>query len=664
MIILIVGAIFWVVYNQSQLVLPDPTDGISTSTPTNTPTSAIIAVQQTLLLQYQQENAARKLQAKFWRRLSLVEPIMGEYAGKNNHLDPILIAAKDASGSRLENLPTAYSTYLIETLESVFSPLMTSDLIGSGGFAAVQGPPAFGCALLWNGTFTGNAVPYRVAQYVQCVHTWLFSAYGKGDSIMLNRYLGHEFVKPVTILVCGPDSALESVDFLKKKLNSQKEDISFLPELRFRLVSADSLVPENLLGSYCLTGWNNFRNHLNKLERTRPDDISRASVKVTNQVVAMLKRFIRDFQSGQPGWESDRAVEAFLVGRKGKQYSPVIPMERFGSDTTWSRQNALFFRTLASNDYDELVVVDATKGLDDKKGAEKTNHHTINRVIGLRRAGKLVPAHDVVLKVRGLPGYREGISHKLDFIKEFVSYQRFSASTAAPLDFILDAGPLLMDFDKVNFPQYLHKARRKIGMFMREIQPSEGTTVFTTRVIRPTDFWTRAPVLKHISFDAQRAGIKLDHNQLFSVLDEIAQSMWMNGLSLDYADIAFMLDRHGIIVDFRIFDFERLSLGELLGVDHVILHTLIDLKTRLQKAHWEDTLAEVYSVNAAARSYPVDAVEAKLSAVELRRKWILKLLRMARTLTFLAGGRLGTSLWRNILSALIAASRIRHRSAT
>jgi hypothetical protein len=124
-----------------------------------------------------------------------------------------------------------------------------------------------------------------------------------------------------------------------------------------------------------------------------------------------------------------------------------------------------------------------------------------------------------------------------------------------------------------------------------------------------------------------------------------------------------MLDRHGIIVDFRVFDFERLSLGELLGVDHVILHTLIDLKTRLPKPHRGDMFAEVYSVNAAARSYPVDAVEAKLSAVELRRKWILKLLRMARTLTFLTGDRLGTYLWRNILAALIAASRIRYRSA-
>ena len=31
-------------YNQSQLVLPDPTDVISTSTPTNTPTSAITAI--------------------------------------------------------------------------------------------------------------------------------------------------------------------------------------------------------------------------------------------------------------------------------------------------------------------------------------------------------------------------------------------------------------------------------------------------------------------------------------------------------------------------------------------------------------------------------------------------------------------------------------------
>ena len=594
----------------------------------------------------------------------MVEPIMGECAGKNNHLDPILIAAKDASGSRLENLPTAYSTYLIETLESEFSPLMTSDLIGSGGFAAVEGPPAFGCALLWNGTFTGNAVPHHVAQYVQCVHTWLFSVCGKGDSIPLIRYLGHEFVKPVTVLVCGPDSALEQVDFLKKILNRQKEEIPFLPELRFRLVSADSLLPENLLGSYCLVGWNNFRNHLNKLERTRPDAISRASVKVTNQVVAMLKRFIQDFQSGQPGWETDRAVEAFLAGRKGEQYSPVIPMERFGSDSTWSRQNALFFRTLAANDYDELVVVDATKGLDDKKNAERTqNHHTINRVIGLRRAGKLVPAHDVILKVRGLPGYRDGISHKLDFIKEFISYQRFSASTMVPLDFILDAGPLLMDFDKVNFPQDLHKARCKIGMFIREIQPSEGTTVFTTRAVRPTDFWARAPSLKRISRDTQRAGIKLDHNQVLSVLDEIAQSMWVNGLSLDFADIAFMLDRHGIIVDFRVFDFERLSLGELLGVDHAILHTLIDLKTRLPKPHRGDMFAEVYSVNAAARGYPVDAVEAKLSAVELRRKWILKLLRMARTITFLAGDRLGTYLWRNILSALIAASRIRYRSA-
>lgn len=505
--------------------------------------------------------------------------------------------------------------------------------------AVIQNPGRIGPCRTQGFSSAREKIPTETGHHIDTIYAWMFSSLALSDAQKNLRFLGREFLQPVHIRIVSEHLEIP-VQEIKAALMRRLEKMDhFSPPIDIETVPSADFSATDALSSYCIYGWKPFEQALRSAQVGETE--CEIAVKTLRSRIASPDKIAR----------FDHAFKNYLAQRNGAAINLAVEgIHGRRAEAPWYRNNRPFFDALLSNDYERILIKDATKDLDDAKGSEKSNWHTVNRVLGLQRGDEVIPAHDLMLKLRGLVGFRDHVNHSLDLIKAFSAYGYIHRHEREPLDFILDAGPLLVDCSKVGLDENLKGSGNLVGIFLQAINVPEGHRVFTSRAIRITDFWNRKACLKRIYRDAAKAEVKLPKKQVLKVLDEIAKKLWVCGLSIDYCDIAFFLDRDENISGYKLFDLERLSFGELTAESHDILRTLIDLKTKLLPEFWQDTLLSAYDRHQAGSPPPVRVILARLRGQEKRREIILRTLRASCRLSALAGSRIGGLIWSGLLS--------------
>jgi hypothetical protein len=212
-------------------------------------------------------------------------------------------------------------------------------------------------------------------------------------------------------------------------------------------------------------------------------------------------------------------------------------------------------------------------------------------VLGLEADDAFIPAKNLVLKLRGFSYFRGDINNWIGLLKEYLSYVHIHNKIPGVGEPFLGVGPLLLTCEKLDLPSDTAEANRLVGIFLEEIPSDQQHKIITCRARFLTDFWNPKKVMRKACVSMAATEHQIPVSSLRKQLRKLALQLWKLGLSIDYCDLSFFLDQDGSIVETRIFDFERVNFGELVNENHIVLDTLIDLKSRLRKDDW-DTLVE------------------------------------------------------------------------
>ncbi len=310
---------------------------------------------------------------------------------------------------------------------------------------------------------------------------------------------------------------------------------------------------------------------------------------------------------GEVNTELDhRIVQHYRRVKEGN--NPSVCLDFLAEDRSrrsdWQEKNSEFFKHIRAGNYDRLLIEDATKSLDDRKGAAKENRFTISRVLGLEFEGQMIPAHKMVLKLRGFTHYRGDINNWLDLLKEYMSYAIIHRQAGRKPDYVLEIGPLLLTCERLDVPFDSDETKNWIGFFMESLtQPIMGR-VFTCRVRYLSDFWAPEQALSRVLRAASRDGVVVEARSLRTQLRKLALWLWEHNISVNYCDLVLYLDSDGRVYALRLIDLERLSFSELVGESHLLLDTMVDIKTHLRKEPWVHVLLNMFRSRDDLQGFP------------------------------------------------------------
>ncbi len=380
-----------------------------------------------------------------------------------------------------------------------------------------------------------------------------------------------------------------------------------------------------------------------------------------------LGQIVTDLLLDQNNTRKDQDWDSKIIAgyQTNKQRADQVVCVDFGEvldpSSPWRKENHQFFTHLKTNQFDSIIVEDATRQLQDDKGFEKENQFTLCKVIGLEYEDRIIPAERMMLKIRGLSYYRAGTTHLLDTLKEYASYRYIHEKSSETGEYVLEVGPIIFNLEKLAVPFDREETRKWIGFFLEEIKSSTSSSLYTTRLVQGTDFWSLGACLKKVKKGTTAHQVKLDQEQIKFLLSEFGTWSWLNGFSIDYCDAALFLTPDGDIKSMKIFDFERINFGELVNENHIVLDTLIDIKTYLRKSSWDEILHKVYlSDNTRQEPLPLDDVKIRLNKKNGIRHKVITVMRYFRFLSFRFGQRTGKRLWNYYLQLFARLSSIIH----
>lgn len=524
---------------------------------------------------------------------------------------------------------------------------------------AVRGHAAFGLAIPFHTCIVGFDLPPQTFELLRTIYTWLFAFLGKSSQYSDIRLLEKEFTSEVLIDFYVSEAGHLIIDSFRTEINktlSSEMDI-FYP-YSIAVVSPDQIDLRRLLSSRVIYGWEYADQTIQNVTREVGESgLDRVLREVSNKVFAELaipqvwKDIEHLTQSGIP----ERLVSIFHLAREEKPIA-IDQSSNVKSQVSdhWLNVNSDFFQAVREGEFDEILVIDATKDLKDKKGTEKANQFTLCKVLGLLSGGNWYPAERVVLKLRGFSWYRGDIHNIIDLLKEFASYRYIHARAADAGKYILHSGPLLLSCEKLNVPFDKSEKMRWVGLFLEEMLPPKNGITFTCRVRRLSDFWVLRETRTRILREATENGIEIDRAQLTGILKELAEWLWVNNLSLDYCDLTLFFDEAGNISSAKIIDLERLAFGELVNEKHPILDCLIDVKSYLLPEFWHETLEALFHTHPRHGRYlSLEEIEDRLRKKGRRRWAIINSLHVVESASHWFGPRIGPAIWDSFLQTAV-----------
>ncbi len=597
-----------------------------------------------------------------------------EPAPENWPFQSLLAAARtdlnQRTGLALPEDPSAYTVLLRELSRAAVNALTDQSDFWQGHLQAVflTGPAATGLAVPFLTQVEGAALPPETARLFNVIYSWLFTFLGKSPDLSDTRFLDADISSELNVhlFLTNPEKLSEG-EVEDRLQNVFREVGNFVPPLSCRVDSVEALDAARVLSGYCIYGWTQAAETLRLAweKRGEADMLATCRTAVNTLVRELQALAERASMADQPG----QGEVANIVARYRRTRENVLPTvcldltEKPERDQSgWRAENVEFFRVLKSGQFDRLVIEDAVRDLGDVKGVGKDNAFTISRVSGLEADGRLVPARDMVLKLRGLSGYRGDINNWLDLLKEYTSYAFIHRQLAGPFPYLLETGPLLLTCEKLTVPFDRDETRHWIGFFMQALQPPDQGRAFTSRVRFVTDFWSPTLGVERVLRAARRAGLKVDRPSLVEKLRELAVWFWSHGLSLTYCDLVLYLDEAGRVTGLRVIDLERLTYSELVDEEHVLLDVIVDIKAHLRKEPWYPVLTNLFRSRSDPQGFRSFAVlRPYLNPKSRRRQLMLGFLRQLHDQSRRLGVRHGRAAWVRFLRLWARLSGVRLR---
>lgn len=572
-------------------------------------------------------------------------------------------------GIYLSQEPTEYSKFFWESGKAVLEEIYAAESANLSGIeiALIRCSATYGIAQPFYTSFENEVFPEQTINLVENIYTWLFTSLGRSSQYSSIRLLDKGNGSELKLWLVTKDNHEIGHENLRSLLNKTFISLyNFSPSFSIEIVRLDEVGFFELISGPCIFG-DEFQSKI-----LAKSFVQYQSQKFYSRYVQHIDQVVQELYHSQEisGIKdnierSNSIFRNYLRVKTNKDQLILIdrPTQQDNDQDTWRGINRNFFQKLTENEFDILVVEDATKQLGDKKGQDKANQYTVLRVIGLRSGEEFVPAERIILKLRGLSWYRGDLNNLLDLIKEYSSYNFIHQNVSNPAQFFMGSGPLILSCEKLNLPFGKSETGKWIGIFLEEITPLDGQIVFTCRVRRISDFWSLDASRKRVMREAKEHNIDLNNAQLMHRLMTLSRWMWTENLSIDYCDLMFMLDNDGNISDMKLIDLERLSFGELVNEKHIFLDAIVDIKSYLLPEHWFFVLENIYRSEMATGDHiHLEEVKSYQRIPSRKRVMVINTLHKLHGLSMGFGQSLGRQIWSNFIRSLVSVFSLRYRS--
>jgi hypothetical protein len=500
-------------------------------------------------------------------------------------------------------------------------------------------------------------VPSQTMKLHGAVYCWLFAFLAKNEGMSSLRFLDSGLSGTAELLFIVDDPDVIELQSLKERVIEKLHAIiNFAPPIACVVTTIDSFDAASLRSGRVL--YDRLKGK-SKAELTSENTISEESIEAVMSTISSAANQVENThvrndanQNGGADWGS-LALKNFTAVRDDPNAMVLLDLvsQIVKNQSDWHRSNAEFFGHLQRNEFDELLMTDATNEFGELKGYDKNSEYTICHVEGIRNGAKVVKANEVMFKLRGLEHYRGDINNWIDLIKEYVSRAYIHELVRPDCGYLAETGPMTFSLEKANLPMPQSQLKKCIGFFMRRIGMGRDTDLITLRVHNISDFWRFKLANQQIHEKAARKGVELDRHQLNQKLTKLVAWVWSHGLSIDYCDLMIAVKGSGQIDELWILDLERLSFGELVDEQHLLLDTLYDLKTRLSKDNWYYVLDNAYHTSSKVNGIPsLSEICPYLNPLSQRRRLGLRGLRILHRLTSLVGERMHDLAWTKLVA--------------
>jgi hypothetical protein len=417
------------------------------------------------------------------------------------------------------------------------------------------------------------------------VYSWYFSFLGKLEEMHTLRFLDPDLMGSfeVDFLVDEPESF--DAGKIKERIEAAFETRHhFHPRFLYRAMESDPMASSNKAlvygdpppgemhsaGFYSRMDYDEHPAHLPAAARGEPGSAQ-------SEEMLWSRAAIRNYYAARNASSAPAAVD--------------LTPHWLKEESEWHRRNKPFFELLLRGEYDQLIV---TQEAEDIEGSSAPNDLAVCPVEGLRAGEETIPAHEVMLKLRGFQHYRGEVNNRIDLIKEYVARAYIHRAGKSSLHHLTETGPMIFNLERINLSLPQENFRRCVGFFMRRISTEDGLRAITLRVHNLTDFWRLSSVVSQAMDGLGAEGADPNTDQLRAKLVDLISWLWANNLSIDYCDLMFVLDQQATIQHIWLLDLERLSYGELVNERHVLLDALYDVKSKVPKDQWPYVLKHAY----------------------------------------------------------------------
>jgi hypothetical protein len=468
----------------------------------------------------------------------------------------------------------------------------------SKSYAFIRGEVALGISPPFQSSLEKQELGEETAKLLSLIYSWLLAERDRNEELRTNRYFERQYLAPLELLLVVDTLASSQLD-LERIIESIFLDlVGFTPRVSCHVARIASLTPADVFQSYCVAGWPNVVEILRRHPpQSMQPQIEAAVTAIVDQVTS--KRSNGSMKNIMTRRWGERTIEQ--IPGLFAESNPDRPSN--SSDEDWYPSNKDLFQYVADNSFKTIHVEDASRDLNDTKGREKDRENSILRVRGLQVGDDFIPASNLFLKLRGIPGYRSELNNRMDLLKEYGCYTYLHKKLRNSCAYLSRIGPMIFDAAKIKFTNGSGDAGHAIGFLMEEISAQDGTLIFSCRVRHLTDFWDRESILASICEKARADGVTLIESQLRRKLRDLQRSFWEAAVSVDYCDLMIFHDALGDVQKVMVLDLERVSFSELVDEEHLILDTLVDVKTHLPKEHWSRIFPALYAMEGQAVEY-------------------------------------------------------------
>ncbi len=522
---------------------------------------------------------------------SMIQFIAGELASQvsrirdRGDLDYCFDYLTEAGNSCVTNrvrIKTLYSRKLCEVIRQAVNILIRDDphLQENVRAVFVSGSIGYGYGVPVHKLIEGKVLPLNSAKLFSLFYLWIFANPQAAKMLAYSRFFDGRFSSDIDLRVLASNP--NSFDYSKVSEALHKaiaDSIGYCPEIEIKVKDIKDLEIQELFFGRCVYMHDDAELTISKiLQQASHTKLKEKCEGAITKLVTNLTKPKHIANSVDQVWLEAGDEAAQLLQSRVQDILVKAPPEELRRNLWYSR-NKKFFQGLSLNNIDSLIFEDATEALNDKKGFDKDIAFTILKVRGLKnKDGEIISAYKVVLKIRGLSSDKCGVDAHLDLLKEYTIYLHLQKMQHSSSYFPM-VGPLLLRINKIDIGQSNQKSGVYSGFLMENIY-AKGLNHFT---LRCSPSQSLPKLVKNVSNQCIANGIQFRNSELRQVLSRLVIVLASRGIQITLCDLCITFDKSHKISKIWLFDFERLSFARFMAEYHILLPTLVDVKSFLPK---------------------------------------------------------------------------------